>query len=519
MTDPDERRNPPFERDPNLQVPPALLGRYNARVLDPSTAVQVPGQPQAMPTVYLADRLLVHGVADTVARDALTEAAAQHGLALQPPLLHEERSRQRAELARRAGVDGPSVHDSIAVNLVPTGTGPVEAPDAWRVLQTYRGNVGRAGAAGRQVALDHLISATRHTQGSPFPPRASAAPMPMDSYGTPGFGGRGPVQWMGARPHRSAEFSGRRPVVAVLDTGVGKHPWFDAVPGLITRDPHCRGTAIGFQDAATDPEATGVITDPLEGVLDSDSGHGTFIAGLIHQMCPDANILSARVMPSDGAVPEHVLLDALNLLALRQQLAQQEGREEEIIDILSLSLGYYHEQPEDVTFDPLLLHPLRALAQSGVIIVAAAGNDATTRPMFPAAFTTFPGALGQDRAPIVSVGARNPDGTIALFSNGGDWVTCFRPGAGLVSTFPVTFDGSGQPAFRVEAADGTRAAYDPDNFSCGFGTWSGTSFAAPILAGEIAAAMAGTSCLPVDAAAMIKRSWDAAGMTLNLEPR
>ncbi len=31
---------------------------------------------------------------------------------------------------------------------------------------------------------------------------------------------------------------------------------------------------------------------------------------------------------------------------------------------------------------------------------------------------------------------------------------------------------------------------DPDDFSSGFGVWSGTSFAAPVLAGEVAAALA-----------------------------
>ena len=38
--------------------------------------------------------------------------------------------------------------------------------------------------------------------------------------------------------------------------------------------------------------------------------------------------------------------------------------------------------------------------------------------------------------------------------------------------------------------DGTvRESIDPDDFSGGFGTWSGTSFAGPVLAGKIAAAL------------------------------
>jgi subtilisin family serine protease len=258
-----------------------------------------------------------------------------------------------------------------------------------------------------------------------------------------------------------------------------------------------------------------VITDPLGGPLDSDSGHGTFIAGLIHQLCPDANILSVRVMPSDGAVPEHVLLDALNLLALRQQLAQQPGGDPaDLVDVVSLSLGYYHEQPEDAAADPLLLQPLNALAESGAIIVAAAGNDATVRPLFPAAFAPDPQGIVKEadasRVPITAVGALNPDLTIALFSNAGPWVKVYRPGAALVSTFPETFNASAQPAYRLHAFDGWRETIDPDDFSGGFGTWSGTSFSAPVLAGEIAQQLLDGEHGPfeaVDPASMVERGW------------
>jgi hypothetical protein len=518
MNDPRTQPTQLLGREPDLVVSPAVLARYNARVLDPSMALQVAGQPAPRPTVYLADRLLVSGTAEAITRDALTEAARRNGLTIIPPLVDPAKTQQRAELARRVGIAGPSPIDTIAVHLVTAGPAPAVAPDAWTVLQTYRALIGReALGPQRQVALDHLITSTRHTHGTPVVPGAGGAP--LDSYGLPGWGGRAPVAWVGAAPARNPDFAGRRPVVAVLDTGVGKHPWFDGLSGLVTRNPDCHGTPMGLQDAATDPEVTGVITDPLEGVLDSDSGHGTFIAGLIHQGCPDANILSVRVMPSDGAVPEHVLLEALNLLALRQQLAQQPGGDPaDIVDVVSLSLGYYHEQPEDVSFDPLLLQPLTTLSQLGVAVVAAAGNDATDRPMFPAAFTQYPGATAKDRAPIVSVGALNPDGTIALFSNGGQWVSCFRTGASVVSTFPTTFDGSAQAAFRLHANDGWRSSIDPDSFAGGFGTWSGTSFAAPVLAAELAASIAAAGCESVDPPSMVGRGWAAVTHATKLSP-
>jgi len=62
------------------------------------------------------------------------------------------------------------------------------------------------------------------------------------------------------------------------------------------------------------------------------------------------------------------------------------------------------------------------------------------------------------------------------------------PGAGIVSTVPTTLSGSGQAGVRVNRNDpGPRATVDFDDFSSGFAIWSGTSFAAPWIAGEIAA--------------------------------
>ena len=57
---------------------------------------------------------------------------------------------------------------------------------------------------------------------------------------------------------------------------------------------------LGLPDPTPIPSVTGVSDDPYEGVLDPDAGHGTFIAGLIRQNCPDADILAVRVMGGDG---------------------------------------------------------------------------------------------------------------------------------------------------------------------------------------------------------------------------
>jgi len=287
------------------------------------------------------------------------------------------------------------------------------------------------------------------------------------------------------------EISGRRPVVAVLDTGCGSHPWLD---GIVTTDLTLDGQVIGYSDATSEsPEDDGDLTGPLDGSIDPISGHGTFIAGLIRQRCPDADIVAWRIMPSDGPIVESDLVATLAQIAelARRHRAGESGGHP--IDVLSLSMGYYHETPQDELFDLTMYAILEELARNGVVVVCSAGNDATSRPAFPAAFCRWSDGNGPIPfdpaiAPIVSVGALNPNRTDALFSNAGPWVQTYLPGAAVVSTMPA-FRGGYEPVARTSAFGRVREAIDPDDFQGGFAVWSGTSFSAPILAGDIAAAL------------------------------
>jgi hypothetical protein len=73
---------------------------------------------------------------------------------------------------------------------------------------------------------------------------------------------------------------------------------------------------------------------------------------------------------------------------------------------------------------------------------------------------------------------------------------------------PVTFNGSLQPVARLEIDGQVRSTLDPDDFSCGFGTWSGTSFSAPVLAGEIAGdLLAQGSLYTLTKEAAVDRGW------------
>ncbi|MGI8882214.1 MAG: S8/S53 family peptidase [Jatrophihabitans sp.] len=517
------RSTTPRRREPSLSPPDYVLTKHGGRVLDPSTAVRLPGQGAIRATVYVGARLLLRGadVSNGEVPAELQQAAAQAGLVatVYPP------DRELAEIAKRSGVAELAARTLVArIELAPAGDGPASPPDAWQVLQNYRAILGVKSQKAADVSLDHLVTATggpdiegvplwesHGVQGVPLW-ESHGVDSPSTSFGVPGQGGRGPVAWQGPHPLRRdrTDLPCRRPVVAILDTGVGKHPWLQWP--VVWRHPRVGTLPIGLTDLSTDPEITGNVDDPLEGTLDPDAGHGTFIAGLIHQKCADAKIISVRVMHGDGAVAEGDVLEALNRLLLRHAAALHAGDKTGVVDVVSLSMGYYHELPADEAFDHLLLAPLRELGKLGVVVVASAGNDATNRHMYPAGFAPHPGTqlpAAHDAVPVVSVGARNPDDkTIALFSNQGDWVSCYRHGAAVVSTMPTTFNGSLQPSARVHIGGLTRQTLDMDDFSSGFGTWSGTSFAAPILAGELAAAMLdGGDLDPCNAAAAVDRGW------------
>ncbi|WP_109508601.1 S8 family peptidase [Nocardioides speluncae] len=478
-----------------------ILSGYGAKILDPLQAVTLPGQA-VRNTAYVADRLLIPASVPDATWGLLQRAAAEQGYRLE---LDE------ADADRPLGVR--------RTRIVPAGDRPTVPPDAWTILQWARSLAAPDELTG--VGLDHLLFASVGVIGVPYhssrqPQQAAATPQPeaqppaapgdaaspppapaptpparddaaFASYVRQGSGGRQPVIWSGPAPHRRSDDSlpGRRPVVAILDNGCGRHPWLDyTVRANLSLD----GRPIGLTLAGFDPEISGDLIGPLDDYSDAVAGHGTFMAGLVRIACPDADILAIRVVNPDGVVVESDLIAALGDLAelvRRNSEGEPGGRP---IDVLVLSMGYYHETP-DAAADPALAWVLDELGRLGVIVVAAAGNDATTRPMYPAAFA--PWATGDrtaypDRVPLVSVGALNPDATDAWFSNGGPWVSAWAAGASVVSTMPDTFHGGLTPVSTSDNFGRRRSTIDPDDYRCGFAVWSGTSFAAPTVAGRLA---------------------------------
>jgi serine protease len=450
----------------------ALLTDHGARVLDPVSAVRPRGDVRRLrPTVYVGNAMIVPADVVDPLGQPLAEAARRYGL--QPVL--DERETRRADLLRRADTGTPF---SVRVWLQPIGA-PVDV-DAWPVLQALRGSAPPELARQlTRVSLNHLLGGSwPMMEGGPVVVRPTSGP--VTEYGQPGRGARTPVAFVGSPPQRTDVPS--RPVVAVLDTGVGAHPWLD---GVVRRDVELDGESASLPPSVPDPELRGDIAGPLDGVLDTHSGHGTFICGLIRQLCPDADVTAIRVMHSDGIVDEIDLNWALAVLDARLARFQAGKAKDGRVDVVVLSLGYYHESPMQVLDDSVLRSLLASLAKRGVTVVCAAGNDATLRPFYPAAYGVFGGSNGP--VPLLSVGGLNPDGSVALFSNSGPWVTAWDAGAAMVSTFPTTFNGGAAASVQIADPSGRpRRTIDSDCYVNGFGTWSGTSFAAPVLAGRIA---------------------------------
>jgi len=493
----------------------APADRDPVAVLDPVTALRRPGE-RLHPTAYVVDRLLLPATLDEQARDVVVAwLDAAGGDEVSAGLEDAERAGRRVHARLPDAVGTERAYGALGVDLRPAAHA-VAAPDAWTVLQRAR-----AAHPGErlleQVQLDHVLRAHGRIGSTPFhrtafeqtpfhrtpfhrTPYSSADGSSVSGYAVPGSGGRQPVLWIGDRPNRR-RVRRRRPVVAVLDTGCGVHPWWDDAndprpdaAAIVSEDLRLDGVRVGLVDTDTEGgdtengDSEGDTEGPLDGSLDALSGHGTFICGLVHQVCPDADIISVPVVHPDGVIIESDLLDALAQvaeLAQRHAHGRSDGR---AIDVLNLSMGYYHENASDRAVDPLLLELLDAIGRAGTTVVTSAGNDATMRPMYPAAFSRL--QRGRSRharasAPVVAVGAENPDGTVALFSNAGEHVQVWAPGAALVSTMPITFDGGAEPS-GMTVAGRRRASLDPDDFSGGFGVWSGTSFAAPVVAARIA---------------------------------
>ena len=495
----------PSDSAPGLiTLPPEVLQRHGARVLDPETAVAVAGYRPPRSTVYRARTLLVplelqqeptvghiNAVLRGVGMELHPSTAGQdtdHG--------NPDMTRLLAVLPRPAvlvateGEPKPMVVDAwVALQALRAAAAspPDKAPDQADINRLYKKDVDR-------IALEHLLVGSAITgspaygggglAGNPGSDNGGAGPTSTDSYLFSGGDTRTPVAVLLDAPRRLPRADcvkkyGRRPVIAVVDTGVRAHPWLNVAAkpeGGYDTDPENNGD--GFIEIDNDIQKaiwtegedsgssgdqprqvirhawdTPITENPLIGELGAAEGHGTFIAGIVRQVVPDARVLAIRAMHSDNVVYEGDLICALIMLANRIALAQASDSDK-MVDVVSLSLGYFSESAADEAVSVPLWQVIETLLGMGVAVVAAAGNYSTSRMFYPAAFAQQPAPPGQ--VPLISVGALNPNGSQAVFSDGGDWVTAWASGGTVVSTLPTDVNGSRNPNSECSRTRPTR---------------------------------------------------------------
>ncbi|MGB6584201.1 MAG: S8 family serine peptidase [Streptosporangiaceae bacterium] len=231
--------------------------------------------------------------------------------------------------------------------------------------------------------------------------------------------------------------------VSIVDTGLipnsaTGHPWLAGVRGRM-ENPYV------FTD------------DDGETVIAPYAGHGTFVAGVLRCMAPKASVFVERAFNIAGADYETNLASSLEDALDRNP------------DILVFTFtSATHRDQSLHTFDELYERRIRGI--KGLVVLAPAGNDGSSRPMWPAA---HPG--------VIAVGALAANGRDrADFSGFGGWVDVYAPGEDLINAFP----------------EGTYVCSEPPvgehrQFH-GMAVWSGTSFSTPVVAGLIAARMSQT---------------------------
>jgi hypothetical protein len=201
---------------------------------------------------------------------------------------------------------------------------------------------------------------------------------------------------------------GNNVTIAILDSGVYPH---EALSGININQ-------IDLVQTPEDPQA-------------DYTGHGTAVADIAHIVAPSSDLLSIRVLDSDGVG------DTFNV-AQGIIAAVDHGA-----DIINLSLGSYGDSI-------VLRDAVNYATTKGVAIVAATGNDGIEQVSYPAAYDG-----------VIGVTAVDASGQFADFSNYGDTVDFGAPGVGVYTAWDLDSERS----------------------------FSGTSAASPFVAGAIAAAL------------------------------
>src|SRR5580692_788084 len=212
-------------------------------------------------------------------------------------------------------------------------------------------------------------------------------------------------------------------IVAVIDTGVDvNHPVLQAVllPGYdFTRNQpgasewlDVSSLPTGEIDSDSQDQEPGYVHQSTAAVLDDPDytafGHGTMTSGLVHLVAPKAQILPLKAFSSNGT-----------------------GYLSNIVAALYYAVQH-HANVVNMSFDlssnsPSLTQAVSYANKAGVVLVAAAGNESTSAPVYPAALNNY----------VVGIASTTNWDSRSTFSNYGSVdVLIAAPGENVVSTFP-----------------------------------------------------------------------------------
>jgi len=295
---------------------------------------------------------------------------------------------------------------------------------------------------------------------------------PMDFYGQSAWAGyvyQQATELIGIEWARDSEHTGAGVIVAVIDTGadpehpllegrlVGAYDFTRDLPGSSEwADLDQSTTAFvdqsttafvdqsttAFVDQSTtafvDQSTTAFVDQSTTAFVDSEHsafGHGTMVAGLVHLVAPEAQIMPLKAFGADGSALSSDIVRAI-------YYAVDHGAK-------VINMSFHAGRSRQVR------RAIRYATQHGVICVGSAGNDGEDTLVFPA-------GLRQ----VLGVAATTFADERAPFSNYGEkLVTVAAPGVHVITIFPggrhAAVSGTSFSAALVAGAAGLLAELHP----------------------------------------------------------